>query len=403
MSQAILTPTKRVRIELLYLDAETCDPCRATVASAERAAQELREALADRGIEVELDLTHVTDPVQARALGFVSSPTVRVDAREIALGVQEAHCGTCSANAGEPVACRTVSYEGERLDHTPTAMIVEAVLAHLRGGELPLPPAVDEDADAPTSVERYLRAIERQGPAHLELRGRLRGEVLGPARRVGSRRAPPTTPSSTSGRRWWRYRPTPRTWSRSCASPASGTSRWCPSAPATTPSRWSRSRARSCFAPTGCGRWRSTRRHAWRGSGRRQVGGPGPDRVRPRPGGAARLTPDVSIAGFSLGGGVGWYARALGLATNSVTRIEIVTADARRRWVDHDHEPELFWALRGGGGNFGVVTALEFRLYDMPELYAGVLFYPWTRSAEVLHAWNAGPAPCRSARPRSAG
>ena len=98
-------------------------------------------------------------------------------------------------------------------------------------------------------------------------------------------------------------------------------------------------------------------------------------------------TPDVSVAGYSLGGGVGWYARKLGLSTNSVLSIELVTADGRLRRVDHDHEPELFWALRGGGGNFGIVTALEIQLYAIPEVYAGVLFFPWERSSEVLHAW----------------
>jgi FAD/FMN-containing dehydrogenase len=99
-------------------------------------------------------------------------------------------------------------------------------------------------------------------------------------------------------------------------------------------------------------------------------------------------TPDVSVAGYSLGGGVGWYARKLGLSTNSVTAIELVTPDGRFRRVDHDHEPDLFWALRGGGGNFGVVTALEVQLYVIPDIYAGVLFFPWERSSEVLHAWR---------------
>ena len=98
-------------------------------------------------------------------------------------------------------------------------------------------------------------------------------------------------------------------------------------------------------------------------------------------------TPDVSVAGYSLGGGVGWYARKLGLSTNSVVAIELVTADGELRRVDHEHDPELFWALRGGGGNFGVVTAIEVQLYEIPEIYAGVLFFPWERSSEVLHAW----------------
>ncbi|MGE5275133.1 MAG: FAD-binding oxidoreductase [Verrucomicrobiota bacterium] len=98
-------------------------------------------------------------------------------------------------------------------------------------------------------------------------------------------------------------------------------------------------------------------------------------------------TPDVSVAGYSLGGGVGWYARKLGLSTNSVTAIEVVTADGQLHHVDADHDADLFWALRGGGGSFGIVTALEIQLYAIPDIYAGVLFFPWERSSEVLHAW----------------
>jgi FAD/FMN-containing dehydrogenase len=98
---------------------------------------------------------------------------------------------------------------------------------------------------------------------------------------------------------------------------------------------------------------------------------------------------DVGVVGYTLGGGLSWYARKHGLAVNRVTAIEVVTADGRLRRVDHNNEPDLFWALRGGGGNFGVVTALEFDLVPAPELYAGALFFPLERSAEVLHAWRA--------------
>jgi FAD/FMN-containing dehydrogenase len=104
--------------------------------------------------------------------------------------------------------------------------------------------------------------------------------------------------------------------------------------------------------------------------------------------GLAGSSPDVGVAGYTLGGGLGWLARRHGLAANSVTAIELVTADGRRRRVDHRHDPELFWALRGGGGRFGVVTALEFRLYPVPELYAGWLAWPWERAREVLRAWR---------------
>ena len=99
-------------------------------------------------------------------------------------------------------------------------------------------------------------------------------------------------------------------------------------------------------------------------------------------------SPDVGIAGYSLGGGMGWLARKHGLQTNSVTAIELVTADGRFARVDAEHEPDLFWALRGGNGNFGVVTAIEFRVYPAEELYAGAMFFPFEQASEVLHAWN---------------
>jgi FAD/FMN-containing dehydrogenase len=99
-------------------------------------------------------------------------------------------------------------------------------------------------------------------------------------------------------------------------------------------------------------------------------------------------SPDVGVAGYSLGGGMGWFGRKYGLQTNSVTAIELVTADGRPARVDAAHEPDLFWALRGGNGNFGVATAIEFAVYPVENLYAGVMFFPFERAGEVLHAWT---------------
>ena len=79
--------------------------------------------------------------------------------------------------------------------------------------------------------------------------------------------------------------------------------------------------------------------------------------------------------------------------------IEIVTADGRLRRVDHDNDPDLFWALRGGGGSFGVVTAMEIALYPVPELYAGAMWWPWERAAEVMHAWREWTLRCRTRSP----
>jgi FAD/FMN-containing dehydrogenase len=118
------------------------------------------------------------------------------------------------------------------------------------------------------------------------------------------------------------------------------------------------------------------------------------DRVAPRLSahGLAGLhgsSPDVGIAGYSLGGGMGWLARKYGLQTNIVSAFEVVTADGELIRVDADHEPDLFWALRGGNGNYGIVTAIEFGVVEVDELYAGALFYPVERAPEVLHTWNA--------------
>ena len=90
-------------------------------------------------------------------------------------------------------------------------------------------------------------------------------------------------------------------------------------------------------------------------------------------------SPDVGIAGYTLGGGIGWYARKLGLAANSLTAIELVDARGVIIRTDAEHDPQLFWALRGGGGNFGVVTALEFRMYDFDTAYAGMMIWDVAR------------------------
>ena len=102
----------------------------------------------------------------------------------------------------------------------------------------------------------------------------------------------------------------------------------------------------------------------------------------------AGSSPDVGVVGYTLGGGISWLGRKHGLAANSVVAVELVNADGEIVRVDADHEPELFWALRGGGGSFGVVTALEFGLYPISAVNAGALFFPLERGGEVLRAWR---------------
>ena len=98
--------------------------------------------------------------------------------------------------------------------------------------------------------------------------------------------------------------------------------------------------------------------------------------------------PDVGIAGYTLGGGVSFYHRKHGLACNRVTAIELVIAGGEQIRVDADNESDLFWALRGGGGSFGVVTALEFDLLPLSEIFAGALLFPAEQASEVLQGWR---------------
>jgi FAD/FMN-containing dehydrogenase len=103
----------------------------------------------------------------------------------------------------------------------------------------------------------------------------------------------------------------------------------------------------------------------------------------------------VGFVGYTLGGGIGVLSRRFGLASRHLRAVELVTAGGELVRADQVHQPELFWALRGGGGSFGVVTAVVTELLPVTEAYAGSLWYPIERADEVLHAWRelvqAGP------------
>jgi len=99
--------------------------------------------------------------------------------------------------------------------------------------------------------------------------------------------------------------------------------------------------------------------------------------------------PDVGVVGYTLGGGLSWYARKHGLATNNVAGVELVTADGEVVRADATSRPELFWALRGGGGNFGIVTTIEIQLLPIEDAYAGMMLWDIDRAPDVLRAFAA--------------
>jgi FAD/FMN-containing dehydrogenase len=109
-------------------------------------------------------------------------------------------------------------------------------------------------------------------------------------------------------------------------------------------------------------------------------------RNRLLPGGSC---PTVGIAGLALGGGIGVFGRKYGLTTDNINALEIVTADAQQRSVNASSSADLLWASQGGGGgNFGVVTSFEFKVYPMPEVTLFTLQYPWAAASVMLSAWQ---------------
>jgi FAD binding domain len=104
--------------------------------------------------------------------------------------------------------------------------------------------------------------------------------------------------------------------------------------------------------------------------------------------GVCGTAPGVSVVGYCLGGGIGWFGRRYGYGSSSIRAVELVTADGELLHVTDQSDPELMRALRGGGGNYGIVTALEIQLHAAPEMFGGQMLWLGEHSAEVLRAYR---------------
>ncbi|GGB94536.1 FAD-linked oxidase [Marinobacterium zhoushanense] len=103
----------------------------------------------------------------------------------------------------------------------------------------------------------------------------------------------------------------------------------------------------------------------------------------------------TGIAGLTLGGGFGWLSRKYGMTVDNLIAAEVVTADGERLRCSSDLNPDLFWAIRGGGGNFGIVTSFEFRLHPVgPQVMCGPAVFPFAQAGEILRAYREFCATC---------
>jgi hypothetical protein len=189
MTQAMAIPASaaptadRVRIDFLFLDLTTCDRCRGTDRNLESALEVVREVLEATGAAVEVRKTLVETVAQARELRFVSSPTIRVNGRDLAFELKESACGcdACTDSSGEPIACRDWTYLGEEYTEAPVGLIVDAILGEVYGGAGRRATTPHDAYELPENLERFF-AAEGPGcgsPAEAESCCPPTGEVCG--------------------------------------------------------------------------------------------------------------------------------------------------------------------------------------------------------------------------------
>jgi hypothetical protein len=159
LDEPVASPAARreLVIDFMYLDLETCTRCRGTDANLEAALADSKRVLDAAGVDVSVHKTLVGSAEQARALGFVSSPTIRVDGRDIALELRESSCAECGETCGcnGAIDCRVWVWRGQEHTQAPTAMIVDAILreaySSMERAARPAPAA----ADVPENLARF--------------------------------------------------------------------------------------------------------------------------------------------------------------------------------------------------------------------------------------------------------
>lgn len=163
MTQAPTAPAKptsttdRLQIDFLYVDLASCERCLGTDRNLESALHVVREVLEATGATVEVRKTLVETATQARELRFVSSPTIRINGRDLAFELKESPCGcdACTDPAGAPIACRDWTYRGEDYTEAPVGLIVDAILAEVYGGVGQRPTTADDTYELPENLERF--------------------------------------------------------------------------------------------------------------------------------------------------------------------------------------------------------------------------------------------------------
>jgi len=154
---ATIPKAKRLQVDFLFLDLTTCTRCRGTDQSLESALEGARELLGATGTEVEVNKIHVASAEQARELRFQSSPTIRINGRDVALELRESSCGSeaCTDGCGDSIACRVWVHDGQEYTEPPPAMILDAILREVYAGAIVEHATEAEAYQLPENLDRY--------------------------------------------------------------------------------------------------------------------------------------------------------------------------------------------------------------------------------------------------------
>ena len=161
-SQSIL---RNINIDFMYLDLSVCTWCQSTESNLEEAIAEVAHILKATGVKVNVNKIHIQSEQQARDLGFISSPTIRINGQDIQLDVKEALCDSCGDLCGDSVDCRIWTYQGKEYTAPPKGMIIDAILREVYGSSKKDTGAPSQTNDVPENLKKFFDAKQRKDDA----------------------------------------------------------------------------------------------------------------------------------------------------------------------------------------------------------------------------------------------
>jgi len=153
---------EKIIIELMYIDLTTCDRCIGTDSSLDEAIAEASGLLSSTGREIEVRKILVETEKQAEELGFISSPTIRINGQDIQLEFKESLCGCCGEIVGEDIDCRVWIWQGKEYTTPPKAMLLDAILRHVYGQPQGVDKIAAQPKQVPENLKRFFAAKNKQ-------------------------------------------------------------------------------------------------------------------------------------------------------------------------------------------------------------------------------------------------